>query len=365
MGFNVEKLFNEVLDPRIVGRCDHKLCDILFIALCTFICNGEDYGDMELFGNERYDWLKSHLELPNGIPSKFTFERTFSTISPQSLAEVLEGEGANFVKDLMSKQICIDGKKLKGSSPKSKGNSGIYLLNAWVAEDKICIGQSRIGTKKNEITEIPKLLENLSIEGAIISIDAIGTQTAIVEQIIEQKADYFLALKKNQKHTLEYIEDSFFLEKTAFINEEWEYDHGRFETRKCSVLSIDNTKSPILEKWKYLKTLIKIEAARDIKGKKSKQNRYYLSSISSTNAAYFNQLARKHWGIENHLHWHLDVSFSEDKCRCRKGYAPENLALFRKIALQRTSRIEDKLSIKKRRYKASLNNQYLEKILLI
>jgi len=353
-----------VKDPRVVGRCDHKLVDILFIGLCTFIANGQDYSDMVTFAEQRLDWLQTIITLPHGVPSDDTFRRVFQAIDPETLKSVLERSGMALLEVMDEKQICLDGKKLKGSSPRSRGTDGLYILNAWVAENRLCIGQKRVDDKSNEITAVPQLLDELDVSGAVVSIDAMGCQKEIAKKIIEGKADYLLALKGNQKMLFEEVEDAFRFEKTETFEEKWQADHGRIEQRRCQVLSAENSLSAeLLSSWKKLTTLVRVEARRMGQNGLKTEIRYYISSESEQKPAYFNALVRGHWGIENQLHWHLDVTFREDHSRVRKGYGPENLSILRKVALQHISNMKDKASLKKRRYKASLNNDYLEKVL--
>ena len=316
------------------------------------------------FGTQREEWLREFLGLPNGIPSHDTFNRVLQLIDPNALSTCLGQDGEFLLGHLDQKQLCFDGKKLKGTSPHSKGNQGLYILNAWVAENRVCIGEKKVGKKSNEIKAIPELLGELDITGSIVSIDAIGCQREIAEQIMDQEADYLLAVKKNQKELFEQIQDSFLLNAAQIWDEQWEYDHGRYEKRTCEILPAQQMLLPELsDQWKGIRMLVKIEAYRETKGKKSTEIRYYISSSSSDNPRYYNHLVRGHWGIENQLHWHLDISFSEDASRARKGFAPQNLAILRKMALHRIAQMKDKLSMKKRRFRASLNNDYLLKVL--
>jgi len=359
--------FEGVKDPRVVGRCDHLLSDILIIAICTCITGGTDYEDMELFGKERGEQLKgSLLELPNGAPSSDTYRRVFNSLEVESLNNCLNLHGKEILAGLAEKQIILDGKKLKGVSPTSRGNSGCYILNAWVNENRICAGQAKVDDKSNEITAIPNVLGSIDIEDATVTIDAMGTQTEIAELIRQKKGHYFLSVKKNQKGLLEDMECAFKIHRGYDSQEQIEKNHGRTETRRCSILP---AKGFLLEenmmKWKDLTTLVRIEATRDIKGVLSRETRYYISDDNVTKASYYQDLARGHWGIENHLHWHLDVTFKEDMCRARTGNAPENLTTVRKFALQIISNVKDKYSLKKRLYKASLDIEYMKKILRV
>jgi predicted transposase YbfD/YdcC len=361
----IEVYFSNIEDFRMEKKCSHKLSDILFIGLMTYLSNGEDYEDMVLFGKTHESFLKEYIGLVNGIPSHDTFNRVFSLLDPDLFRQCLQDHGKDIIDLLAEKQICLDGKKLKGTSPASRGNRGLYIVNAWVSENRICIGQKRVEDKSNEITAIPLLLEELDITDAVVSIDAIGCQREIAAQIVEKGGHYLLSLKANQKELYADVVSGFKACRAESVSEEWEYDHGRYEVRKCSIIQSNTVLLPEnQEKWCGLKTLIKVEASRTVKDRETKETRYYISDEEGMKASYFNALVRGHWGIENQLHWHLDVTFKEDACRARKGYAPENLSTLRKLALQIIKEQKDKLSLKKRRLKAAYDSNYLKKLIM-
>lgn len=358
--------FSGVSDPRVVNRCHHKLSDILFIALSTLLCNGEDFEDMVEFGTQRHDWLLNYLELPYGIPCRDTFNRVLQRLDPDELLGSLTKDGQALLGHLQTDQICLDGKKIKGVAPTSRGNKGLYILSAWASEQGLCIGQSRVEDKSNEITAIPTLLNSLELKDSVVSIDAIGCQKQIATQLVGAQADYLLSLKANQKATYEDAIWLFTVAEGQRSDEEWEYDHGRYETRNCTIVKLTpQQKSSLFPDWNGLTTLIRVESTRTLKDVSKSETRYYISSSGHTDPAYFNRLVRGHWGIENKLHWHLDVTFGEDNSRARSGNAPENLNILRKMALQRISKMDDKLSLKKRRYRASMNTNYMDQILNI
>jgi len=362
MAHSVEKIFAGIDDPRVEGRCLHRLKDILFIALCTLLSNGEDFEDMVEFGNQRHCWLKEILDLPNGIPSHDTFNRVLQVVDPEQLSACLAQDGDVLIESLEGKQVNFDGKKIKGASPKSRGNKGLYILSAWVGEHRFCIGQKKVQDKSNEISAIPELIGALDLRGSMVSIDAIGCQTEIAQEIIDAQADYLLAVKANQGSLYEQASDEFTWASSQDFNEEWEYDHGRYEHRKCSTVAAEEVLSPdLIEKWPEVKTVIKIEAQRTVDDSTNSQTRFYISS-EEKGSAYYNNAVRAHWGIENHLHWHLDVTFNEDANRSRTGNTPQNLNILRKMALHRIRRMTDKLSLKKRRFRASMNLEYLQKV---
>ncbi|MGK0366616.1 MAG: putative transposase YbfD/YdcC [Saprospiraceae bacterium] len=223
----------------------------------------------------------------------------------------------------------------------------------------MCIGQTKVEDKSNEITAIPELIKIIDLTGSVVSIDAIGCQVEIAKDLRGALAHYLLSVKENQKNLFIEISDEFTWRGTLQSDKDWEYDHGRYEQRVCQIVLVKDVLSPdILEKWTDIKTVIRIKSTRRIKGVTSTETRYYISS-ELKDVAYYNDRIKGHWSIENLLHWHLDVTFNEDACRSRTGNAPLNLNIMRKMALHRISRQKDKLSLKKRRYKASMNTKYL------
>jgi predicted transposase YbfD/YdcC len=361
---SIDEIFSKVQDPRIESRCLHKLTDVLFIAFCTLLSNGNDFEDMVEFGHQRRDWLEEILELPNGIPSHDTFNRVLQIVDPEELTTCLRSDASRLIESVQGKLISFDGKKMRGVSPKSRGNHGLFILSAWVNEDRICLGQEKVQNKSNEITAIPDLVDKLDLEGSTVSIDAIGCQVDIAAKIVEALADYILAAKENQGNLFEEISDEYIWRGIENHHETWEYDHGRYEVRKCQIVSASEFLSPLLlEKWKGIKTVIKIESERTINDVTSSETRYYISSREQT-ADYFNAAVRGHWGIENLLHWHLDITFNEDANRARTGFAPQNMNILRKMALHRISNMKDNLSLQKRRYRASMSPKYLQKVIL-
>ena len=319
---------------------------------------------MAEYGRQKEEWLKTKIPLKNGIPAHDTFNRVFQLLDPDELKGCLGSDGSVLLSEISGQYINFDGKKIKGESPKSRGNQGLYILSAWVNEHRLCIGQQKIQDKSNEITAIPKLLESIDVKGAMVSIDAIGCQKSIARKIVDKGGNYLLAVKQNQGALHQEIKENFECLEGISFDEQWEYDHGRYEERKCRILSALDVLSPqLLEEWKGLAHIVEIKSTRQMKNKTSCETRYYISSSSNPTAAQLNKFVRGHWSIENHLHWHLDVTFKEDACRARAGNAAENLNIMRKIALHRLSQNRSKLSLKKRRFRASLNQDYLEKII--
>jgi predicted transposase YbfD/YdcC len=361
---DIRIIFSKVPDPRVEGRCLHLLSDILFIALCTLLSKGEDFEDMVAFAEEREDWLRTKIELSNGIPSHDTFNRVFQIIDSKHLTKVLGQDGANLLDHLEGQLINIDGKKLRGVSPGTKGNEGLFILSAWVSEQEFCLGQQVVDNKSNEIFSIPDLLDEIEVKGSTISLDAMGTQTEIAKKIIKKKADYLLALKQNQEGLFEEVQEAFVAFSGQQYLDKWESDHGRIERRACHVLEAKEVLGPKhLRLWPKLSALIKVNSSRIIQGIETSKTRLYISSRADLSAQEYNQMIRSHWSIENKLHWHLDVTFGEDASRARTKNAPENLNVFRKLALRRVAKDDSKLSKRKRLFKASMNIQYLDKLL--
>lgn len=353
--------FTVIHDPRIDRTKKHNLVDILIIALCATICGVEGWEEIEIFAEEREDWFKGFLELPNGIPSHDTMYRVFSRINPKELnaALIRWTEGLN--QTLEGKVVAIDGKTLRGSFDTATGKNALHLISAWVEENSLVLGQVAVEGKENEITKIPELLRMLQLKGAIVTIDAIGCQKSI-SRIIRQEcnADYVLALKKNQPslhneviHFFNLAEKSDYFTKDTF--ESLEKGHGRIEHRTCVCLNVAGELDHVSSGWSDLKTVAKIHAVREINGKRQEQTRYFISSLSC-NASAIAHAVRTHWSIENSLHWRLDVTFKEDASRIRKDCAPENMAILRRIAFSLAkARTPQKMTVKRARFRANLN----------
>jgi len=337
----MEAHFSKVSDPRVDRTKDHKLMDIIAIANCAVICGAEGWVDIELFGKSKLPWLKTFLELRNGIPSHDTFGRVFARLDAQQF-QLAFYEWVWAVNDIIQGQIInIDGKQLRGSKDKVLGKRAIYMVSAWAEENELVLGQRKVDEKSNEITAIPELLKILALSGCILTIDAIGTQTNIARTIVEADADYVLSVKENQGHLYEDVSVLFGVDQAQnFKYASLEYAkttnkaHGRIEVRECWSTSNPDYLNLIRdrENWLGLRSIAMVLATRIIDGKETKKVRFYISSLPS-NAERILHIVRKHWSIENDLHWVLDVAFNEDHSRVRKDQAPENLAVLRHIAL--------------------------------
>lgn len=351
--------FVNLPDPRLERSKLHKLSDILFITMAAVLSGCDDWNEIELYGQTKEEWLRGYLELPNGIPSHDTFNRVFSLLDPSALQACFLSWVQDIAHLTKGDIISIDGKRLCGSGQQG-GKSIIHMMSAWSEANHLVLAQYKVEDKSNEITAIPSLLEVLALQGCIITIDAMGCQKDIAEKIVAQSADYILAVKGNQGFLLDDIKEAFALSQPQSEDIQLNVAHGRIEKRTCRTL-IDTDWICKAEEWKSLKTLIEITAERTQKssGATSTEVRYYISSLLS-HAGAFNQYIRKHWGIENHLHWTLDVVFSEDQSQKRAGHAAANFALITRMALNLLNNDKStKVSMKNKRHKAGWDNQYL------
>ena len=359
-----------IKDPRRENGKRHELVNIIIIAMLSILSGGDDWTDMEDFGETQIDFLKSFLELPNGIPSHDTFRRVFSILKPEVIEATLTNWLSNLRGELLEGEvIAIDGKTLRRSLDKSKGTAGLHLVNAWSAERSIILGQVAVKDKSNEIVAIPELLDSLKVEGAVITIDAIGCQKEIAVKIRENKADYVLCLKANHptfhtqvKKSFEELMSADNLKNTEHtVFETVEKDHGRIETRRCYAMSTSAISKAA--EWNDLNSVTMIERLREINGKISSKKHYYISSLAP-DAKNISHKIREHWKIENTLHWTLDVIFNEDNSTLRDKIGAQNLSLIRKIAI---SLIKNEptpsMSIKRKRKKAGWDTKFLLKIL--
>lgn len=365
--------FGKVTDARVDRTKEHKLIDILAIAICAIICGAEGWVDVELFGKSKQAWLATFLELPNGIPSQDTFGRVFSMIDAKQF-QLAFIEWVWAVNQRMDRQIVnLDGKCLRGSDDEKLGKRAIYMVSAWAAENGIVLGQRKVDEKSNEITAIPELLKLLAIAGCIVTIDAMGTQTSIAQAIVDAEADYVLSVKENQGHLFEDLSMLFGVDRELNFKYASSLDyhktvnkgHGRIDIRECWTTSNPAYLKLIrnVENWTALQTIVMMVCTRIIGDQETQETRYYISSLPS-HAERILYAVRKHWSIENELHWVLDVALNEDHSRVRKDQAPENLAVLRHIALnllkqEKTARG----GIHAKQLQAAWDQDYLLKIL--
>ena len=326
--------------PRIERRKEHLLKDIIAIAILAIISGADGWVAIEAYGNAKYEWLKSFLELPNGIPSHDTFSRVFARIEPQQFQEGFLSWVNAIVGELELNVIAIDGKTMKQSYDRNDQQKALHIVTAWSSSHQLVLGQKKVHKKSNELTAIPALIEMLEIAGSVITIDAMGCQKDITSLIVKKKGDYVLALKGNQKLLYKAVKEWFKIaQKSDYLGREYNYyeqvEAGHHRVEKRQVWTVDVSELPPLhnqELWRGLKTVVMILSERRLWDKTTTEARFYLSSLSS-NAEKIAGAILRHWGIENSLHWTLDVTFSEDESRIRKQHSPENFALLRRLAI--------------------------------
>lgn len=351
--------FEALPDPRVERTRLHKLGDILFITMAAVLSGCDDWNEIELYGETKQAWLGKYLELPNGTPSHDTFNRVFAALDPSALRECFLSWVESVVQLTEGELVSIDGKRLCSSGQDGK-RSIIHMVSAWSEANSLVLAQVKVEDKTNEITAIPTLLDVLELKGCIVSIDAMGCQREIAERIVDKGAHYILAVKDNQPFLGDDLREAFAQSKATASNVEVNVGHGRIEKRTCRILQEPDWVCRRQE-WKNLQTLIEITAERTQKatGEYQKEIRYYISSLSD-DAAAFNRYIRGHWSIENHLHWTLDVVFSEDGSQKRAGNAAENFALITRMALNLLKSDQStKVSLKNKRHKAGWDNEYL------
>lgn len=360
----LRSIFSRIDDPRRDITKLHKLDDILLIGIISVICGAETWGNVESYARAKDEFLRSFLDLPNGIPSHDTFNRVFSSIDSEQFESCFIEWVSSLANLAPGQVIAIDGKTIRGAKAGGK-KSPIHMVSAWACENNLVLGQTKVNEKSNEITAIPKLLEVIAVEGSIITIDAMGCQQDIVKTIIKQKADYIIAVKDNQKQLSQEIKDEFKFGKNVQQHTSEDLGHGRIETRKCSVI----TDFQFIEdnnKWKNLHSIVKIESVREFKNSDKPQEkavRYYIASLIAE-PEDFQKAIRSHWAIENKLHWILDVAFGEDASRKRAGNSAQNFSMLSKISLNLLKNEKtEKQGVKGKRLRAAWDNQYLLKVL--
>jgi predicted transposase YbfD/YdcC len=364
--------FKEIPDPRVTGRCDHDLIDVLVIALCTLLCGGENFNDMEEFGHAKQEWFKTFLCLRNGIPRHDTFNRVFAAIKPEAFLDCFLRWTQQLRQTIEQEIVALDGKALRRAL--AQNQSTCYIVNAWACENGLALGQRKVDDKSNEITAVPELLRVLELAGCIVTLDAMGCQKNIAKEISEADADYVLALKGNQGTAHEEIKS--FLDDAVkpsgdqrpqkpelAFKETVEKDHGRHETRRywqTEQISWFAGRS----EWEELRSIGLVESVRQVgSAEPTIERRYYISSLKM-NVETFARAVRSHWQIENCLHWVLDVQCGEDDSRARTGHAAENLATLRRFGLNVLKQEKTKKrSIRTKQLVASWDHSFLLRLL--
>ena len=370
--------FKDLPDPRVPRTKYHELMDVLTIAICTLLCAGESFNDMEDFGKAKEDWFKSFLTLRHGIPSHDTFNRVFAALDPVAFGACFIAWTQSLRTAVAQEIVALDGKALRRALAGEQSLK--VVVSAWAQSNGLVLGQLKVDAKSNEITALPKLLRALELSGCIVTVDAMGTQKQIAREIKEADADYVMALKGNHETVHEEVKS--FLDAavtelsqlrpvgaklsteaaTLETLQTVEKDHGRHETRRyyqsgALVWFADR------EQWEGLQTVGLVEATREIKGKQTVERRYYLSSLP-LGVATFARAVRGHWAVENSLHWVLDVQMGEDDSRARTGYAAENLATLRRLALNLLKRETTKQrGVRGKQLNASWDHAYLLRLL--
>lgn len=358
-------ILKEVPDPRVRCTVEHDLSDLLTIALCTILCGGESFYDMEEFGEVRLPWLKTFLCLRNGAPKHDTYNRVFQALDPEKFGECLTRWTQSVRTVLGGEVVALDGKSVRRAL--NQGEDMRVIVSAWATESGLLLGQRKVRNKSNEITAVPELLRSLELAGCIVTADALHCQKNIAREIIEADADFVLALKGNQgtaHHEVKtFLDDAIAGQDPGLVFQETvEKSHGRLETRRYWQTEKIGWFADRQE-WEGLRSVGVVEARREIKGQVSVERRYYLSSLPS-DVAKFARAVRGHWGVENQLHWVLDVVFGEDQSRARTGSAAENLAAARRMAVNLLRRDKScKRSLKGKLMRAAIDPDYLKLIL--
>ena len=363
---SVKKHFRRLIDPRVTGRTKHRLIDLLVMALCGIIANCDDWPDIALFARQRESWFRRFLALPGGVPSHDTFERVFAALHPRALEACCLAWLRAIAGLAGVEHIAIDGKSLRGSANGKLG--ALHVVSAWATQAHVSLGQVAVDGKGNEITAIPKLLELLDLDGALVTIDAIGCQKGIAKKIVGRGGDYVLVVKANQGRLLEDIQETVARGLDGELPAQrvrhcttTERGHGRQEERSCVVIE-DVGGIRDRPAWPQLRAVGMCRRDRTVDGETTTEVCYFIGSRRMAAHRYLAAL-RDHWGIENNLHWQLDVSFHEDASRVENRHGAENLSLFRKLALSLLKQNPRQESMARKRKAAAVDPDYLAEIL--
>jgi predicted transposase YbfD/YdcC len=362
--------FAGLVDPRETRRCDHRLIDILAIAVCAVIACAESWEDIELYGRSKRAWLETFLELPNGIPSHDTFRRVFMLLDPDAFEACFAAWAQSLAVGLEREVVAVDGKTVRRSGSRRHEHGPLHLVSAWASGRGLALGQREVDGKSNEIAAIPELLDVLRLDGCIVTLDAMGCQKGIAARIRAKGADYLLVLKANHGRAFEAVRGHF--ERTCFgrgsggrpVFDAFDEGHGRLVRRRVFADPAAKELEP-LSGWPELTTVLAVETIRGVTGtgKVEAEIRYFLTSCGDDPAVLVRAI-RRHWSVENALHWVLDVTFREDDSRVRDRTAARNFALLRKIALNLVARVRSgRSSLRGRRKRAAWNDDYMLQII--
>ncbi len=351
--------FEEIEDPREERTRLHELDDIIIIALLASVCGCDDFVEIHDFANYKHEWLATFLNLPYGIPSVATFRRVFAALDPDSFNACFEN-WTHRLRDLSAGElIALDGKMLRGSKDRFSGRRAVNIVNAWASSNRLIIGQEFVDSKSNEITAIPRLLARLNVAGCVITADALNCQKEIARDICNAEADYILSVKGNHPTLHAELEDLFekgpdnstMADQISDTDRSLDKGHDRFEIRDIKVQKVEPQDGQDLQTWVNIKTAICIKSQRmSLKnGTKTEEKRYYVSSLEAITAEQVGNLIRRHWGVENSVHWVLDVVFDEDGHRSRDGFCAQNMSTLRKMTLNMLRQEPSKISLKRKR----------------
>lgn len=365
--------FEGLSDPRIERTKKHKLIDMVVIAICGVICGADNWVEIAYYGEVKEAWLRQFLELPNGIPSHDTFNDVFARLKGEEFQACFMGWVAAVAQITAGEVVSIDGKALRHSYDAASGKAAIWLVNAWANQNQMVLGQQVVAEKSNEITAIPVLLKLLHLKGCIVTLDAMGCQTEIAQTMIEQEADYVLSVKKNQGYLYEDLTELFKGAMEAHFHDTphsyartLDKGHGRVEVRRCWVLSDPEFLAYLRNgtAWTKLQAVIMVQRERYLPDQPpTSETAYFISSLT-LDATAFLKIMRDHWGVENGLHWVLDLAFREDDARLRTGYGDQNFAVLRQLALNLLRQDNSiKLGVKGKRLKAGWDERYLRHLL--
>jgi predicted transposase YbfD/YdcC len=367
IALSLEECFSDLPDPRVGGRCDHKFMDIMMIAVCAALCGADSWVAVETVAKAKKDWFRMFLTLENGIPSHDTFGDVFAKIDSEAFQTRFMRWVEAVFQVTQGQVIALDGKTLRGSRDRAIGKEAIHLVNAWAVTNGIVLGQRKVDGKSNEITAIPELLRVLNVSGCIVTIDAMGCQKEIARTIRAEKADYVLQVKDNQSRLKQDLEDWFaYGDSQNFASMQMDFHQtthktsGRIEIRRCWAVSDPLAFEHIryYDGWADLNSIVRIQRERRVGDRITQETAYYISSLPA-HAARLLQATQHHWAIENSFHWVMDVTFGEDHSRIRNHNSAQNMAVLRSIALNLLKRDSSKSSLRQKRFRAAMDNDFL------